>query len=325
MTCPESCAKFDIVTPLPILQLCAMWTYASNRQSSPTLVVSPFPLARWMLTYSRITVRSPIVVYETSSSDLRSRDGAPIEANGWIVTSLPIVVCPLTTTCASRRERAPMRTCSPITQNGPISLPGPMTALGWTIAKGWIETLRLSRTTLFMQDRCVESERTRIFDDREHQLRRTDELPVDGRVRLDPADILPAAQHADFHHQLVARDDRLAELGLVDPGEVRNLALPIAGLEDDRAPQLRHRLDHVDPREERVPREVTAEDRLVRRDVLVTDGPRHRLEFEDPVDENERIAMRQDIHDPPDVDGRLRHRAALAPGRTSPHSSRTAR
>src|SRR5579875_3020486 len=174
-----------------------------------------------------------------------------------------------------------MRTCSPITQNGPISLPGPMTALGWTIAKGWIETLRLSRTTLFMQDRCVESERTRIFD---------------GRVRLDRADILPAAQHADFHHQLVARDDRLAELGLVDPGEVRNLALPIAGLEDDRAPQLRHRLDHVDPREERVPREVTAEDRLVRRDVLVTDGPRHRLEFEDPVDENERIAMRQDIH-----------------------------
>src|SRR5579875_3438571 len=289
MTCPESCAKFDIVTPLPILQLCAMWTYASNRQSSPTLVVSPFPLARWMLTYSRITVRSPIVV------------------------------CPLTTTCASRRERAPMRTCSPITQNGPISLPGPMTALGWTIAKGWIETLRLSRTTLFMQDRCVESERTRIFDDREHQLRRTDELPVDGRVRLDPADILPAAQHADFHHQLVARDDRLAELGLVDPGEVRNLALPIAGLEDDRAPQLRHRLDHVDPREERVPREVTAEDRLVRRDVLVNAGPRHRLEFEDPVDENERIAMRQDIH------GRLRHRAALAPGRTSPHSSRTAR
>jgi ABC-type dipeptide/oligopeptide/nickel transport system permease subunit len=36
----------DIVTAFPTRQLCAMWTYASRRQSSPTIVTSSAPVAR---------------------------------------------------------------------------------------------------------------------------------------------------------------------------------------------------------------------------------------------------------------------------------------
>ena len=71
-----------MVTPLPTTQLCAIWTYASSKQSSPTTVASSSPVARWMLTYSRSVVPLPIRVNARSPEYLRSCDVAPMVANG---------------------------------------------------------------------------------------------------------------------------------------------------------------------------------------------------------------------------------------------------
>ncbi len=50
------------------------------------------------------------------------------------------------------------------------------------------------------------------------------------------------------------------------------------------------------------PGKVALKERLVDRDVLDADDPLAVLDLDDPIDQQERIAMRQDVQDRADVD-----------------------
>ena len=58
---PARPEKLDIMTLFPTMQLWATWVHAWNKQLLPTRVSSPSPVAREMVTHSRITVPSPMV------------------------------------------------------------------------------------------------------------------------------------------------------------------------------------------------------------------------------------------------------------------------
>ena len=76
---------------------------------------------------------------------------------------------------------------------------------------------------------------------------------------------------------------------------------------------LRHRLEDQHARHHRVAREVALEELLVEGDVLDADDALARLELEDPVHEQERVAVRQDLQDFADSDLQRRHKCSSGP------------
>src|SRR5579883_578982 len=284
------------------MQLCAMCTYPSSRQSSPITVSWSSPVARCTLTYSRIVVRLPMRVYARSPSYFLSCDEAPIVANGKMLQSSPMLVQPLTTTCACSTVPRPTETFSPTMQYGPISTPRSILALGWTIAVGWITGRCRARRPSCVQDRRVEPEEPRIGGDGKHELGRDDELIVDAPFCAHPADITLVLGQVHFHHEPVPGNDGAAKFAGVDPRQIRRLSRELARLEDDAASQLRERFDHVDAGQERVAGKMSREDGLGRGDVLVAQGPHAGLELDDAIDQQNRIAVRQNLRDLPDVE-----------------------
>src|SRR6266571_4490212 len=123
-------------------------------------------------------------------------------------------------------------------------------------------------------------------------------------------------QDLDLKPDLVSRGDRTPELGAVDPREVHELRLPVRhSAQQEDGPHLGHRLDDQDARHDRVAGEVALEERLVEGDVLDADHALPLLDLQDPIDQEERVAVREDLQDPPDVHHgrRLPHRSSSTP------------
>ena len=63
--------------------------------------------------------------------------------------------------------------------------------------------------------------------------------------RRHPADVALVAQHRHFHVEAISGNDGPPKLRFVDAGQVWRLARELARLEDDRAAELCHRFEHV--------------------------------------------------------------------------------
>src|SRR5207302_10518384 len=106
-------------------------------------------------------------------------------------------------------------------------------------------------------------------------------------------------QYDAFEPQLIARHDRPPETGLVDAAEEEELFLAVghvAQSEDGRA--LGHGFDDEDAGHDRIAGKVTLEKLLVGGDVFQSDDSRAvGIDLEDAIDQQHRIAMRQQLHD----------------------------
>ena len=133
----------------------------------------------------------------------------------------------------------------------------------------------------------------------DEQLRLGDELVRRRTLRRASCRSGPCSfSSVELETQLVAGQHRAAELRLVDADEVHELPLRIVDrVEEQHAAGLRHRLDDEHRRHDRMAREVALEERLVDGDVLDADDALALLELEDAVHEQERIAVRHDLHD----------------------------
>ena len=141
-------------------------------------------------------------------------------------------------------------------------------------------------------------------------------VPRTGELVADPRDRLPAADRAarglDLagQRQLVARLDDPLEAHVVDPGEERELAAVLLERERGDRARLRERLDHDHARHDRPAGKVAGEEPLVAGHPLARDDAHARLELEHLVEEEERVAMRDDRLDHVAAERRLRsHRA----------------
>src|SRR5262245_24497753 len=113
-----------------------------------------------------------------------------------------------------------------------------------------------------------------------------------------------------FEAQLVAWHDRAAEARIVEAHEIDELAVErrAQGVDDEDGGGLGHRLDDEDAGHHRVARKMPLEDRLVHRNVLDPDAALVGHSILDAVDHQERIAVRDHLHDAlgVDVDSLLR-------------------
>src|SRR6476659_879988 len=139
-----------------------------------------------------------------------------------------------------------------------------------------------------------------------------DRLPRDLRLAPKPPHVLFSS--ALFHVVLdrVARYHWLAELGLVDRHEIDVLWMITAHLREnaDRASRLRHALDQQNAGKNRVAGKMPEELRLVHGDILDADRGVVTAHFDDAVDHEKWIAMRQCFEDRRDI-GRLEGRRRL--------------
>ncbi len=156
-----------------------------------------------------------------------------------------------------------------------------------------------------------------------HQLRLRRHFAIDGRAGREFADAAHDAQHLDFEQQLVAGRHLAPEARVVDAGEQEQRALAVVRA---RRPVGKNRrrlgegFDHQHPGHDRMTGKVPGKERLVHRHVLDRAQRLARLAGKNAIDQQERVPVRQELHDAVDVertvvvcrhDSSLRRPAAL--------------
>ena len=99
-----------------------------------------------------------------------------------------------------------------------------------------------------------------------------------------------------FKAQCIARLGHGAELGLVDAGVDRSLALELGHGEQSDAARLRERLQTEHRRHDRISREVSLEEEFVACQMQQTDDMLL-VHLDDLVNEQHRRTVRKDLHD----------------------------
>src|SRR5207248_2511307 len=161
-----------------------------------------------------------------------------------------------------------------------------------TIAVGW--TLAMNASVLDLD-----------VADRSHELRFRHELFAHGRLGRELEHASHDVELDRLEHELVAREHRTLEAGVVDAREEEQRALVVTFSphhvgEDCR--YLRHRFDDQHAREHRVTRKVALEEGLVEGHVLDRlDALAGDVALQHAIDHEKRISMRQVPHDLDDV------------------------
>src|SRR5947209_2017059 len=105
-----------------------------------------------------------------------------------------------------------------------------------------------------------------------------------------------------FHAQLVSGADRLAKLRALDAGEDHHLFAAILNFgEEESATRLCDGLDDENSRHDRKAGKVSHEKRFIDGDVLDGNDPLAPLQFEDAIDQQQGITVRQDFENVVDV------------------------
>src|SRR5688572_20530051 len=137
-----------MITWWPRRQSWAMWLIAMMRHSRPISVQPSGWVDRWIVTYSRITVPSPIRTPDgVPGLNFRSWGTPPSTAPWPTFTRAPSVTRPSSTTWLPSSTPSPSATSGPTTQNGPIRTSEPSVADLSTIDDGWMSLIaaRLAR------------------------------------------------------------------------------------------------------------------------------------------------------------------------------------
>src|SRR6185295_1177220 len=105
-------------------------------------------------------------------------------------------------------------------------------------------------------------------------------------------------QQLDLQDQLVAGNDRLSESRLVESAKVVELLISIREVaQKKKGTALGHGLDDEHSGHDRCAGEMTLKKLLVGGDILQTNDPLSFLDLKHAIDQQHRIAMRQEFHD----------------------------
>jgi hypothetical protein len=118
---------------------------------------------------------------------------------------------------------------------------------------------------------------------------------------MEAPDIAALLDFCDMIFEPVARHDGLAELGVVDGHEVDQIVAAALGPRTNGARRLCHAFDDQNTRHNGIAGKVTGKMRLAGSYILQANGGIVCINFDDAVHEQKRIAMRQQLHDVPDI------------------------
>src|SRR5581483_2228020 len=209
-----------------------------------------------------------------------------MEANGKMRVLGPMLVRPDTTAWLTSSTSSASATSPPTKQNGPTRTPSPSLAPASTIAVACTSHFGIIR----IQDHGAD-------------LSLGHHLTVHLRLTVESPGPAAAPHLAHMVVQLVAGQHRLAELGAVDPHEIDELRLVgrVEVADAQGARRLRQPLDDQHARHDREVREMALEERLVDAHALDADGALVGIHVDDAVHQEERVAVRQQLHHPRDV------------------------
>lgn len=132
-----------------------------------------------------------------------------------------------------------------------------------------------------------------------------DDLAVDEAAAVRLADVAAHLDDLGFDEERVAGEDRAPKLHVVGRHEVADLALIVREAHDENGGRLSHRLELQDSGHDRMVWEVALEEWLVDRDIFDGGAFEFTGKVDDPVDEEERIAMGEDAEDVFDFQNRF--------------------
>jgi hypothetical protein len=131
-----------------------------------------------------------------------------------------------------------------------------------------------------------------------HQFRIRTELAVNFRFTAHTLNARAEAERRDFQNESVTRNDRSSKVRFFDAREKHQLLVTIGDLAQGKdGAALRQRFDHQHAGHHRGAREVALEKRLVDAYLLDADDTLERRQFDYPIDQQERITMRQKFLD----------------------------
>ena len=129
-----------------------------------------------------------------------------------------------------------------------------------------------------------------------------DDLVLDEALTGGATNLAARLGEFDLNNQGITRQHRLAELDLVRAHEVTDATTLAGRLEHQNARDLRYGFHLEHARHDGVTGEMALEERFVDRDGFLADRLELAVEFQDAVDEQERVAVRQDLHDLVDIE-----------------------
>jgi glycerol-3-phosphate dehydrogenase (NAD(P)+) len=132
----------------------------------------------------------------------------------------------------------------------------------------------------------------RQISDCEHELASHGELTVDGCRRSPTSDPSAHAAKLHFQSQRIAGPHLALEAHAIDSREEGHLAFVFLGAKQRNRTNLGQRLNDQHPRHDRIVREMPLEELLAHRNILDADSPDTVLNLYDAIDEEKRIAMR---------------------------------
>src|SRR5215211_7331537 len=154
----------------------------------------------------------------------------------------------------------------------------------------------------------------------EHQLGLTDALAISRRGTLASAGPALEACELDLHAQSISGENLPPEPDALYPGEEGERAAKLLQGHYPNCPYLRHRLYYEYPWHDRIIREVSLEEGFVLRDVLYPHGAHSRLYLRNPIHQQERVPVRDEL---PDRGGPERRVHASTSFATRPRISRS--
>src|SRR5450759_2756249 len=112
------------------------------------------------------------------------------------------------------------------------------------------------------------------------------------------ANCAPELRDLELEADLISRFDGPSELDIVERHEINDFAFRVPyGTHQKHSANLRHRFDDEDARNDWMPGEVSLNEWLGDRYILQPDDPLLLHYLENPVHEQERIAVGQNLHD----------------------------
>jgi hypothetical protein len=136
-----------------------------------------------------------------------------------------------------------------------------------------------------------------------------------------PLNARAESQGRNFQNQSVTRGDGPPKTRFSDPSEKHQLLIAIGNFaqrQDSAA--LRQRLNYQDARHYRRTGKVALKERFVNADLFDPDDALERRQFDDPIDQQEGIAMRKKLLNAFGIENRFHEFPKLAKGEFSDHT-----
>src|ERR1700689_1004657 len=160
-----------------------------------------------------------------------------------------------------------------------------------------------SRSLRLITRGCIRHSLSFQIDHLAHQRSFCRELTVNGSFSLQLAKRSTPGEHVHFHTQLVSGDNRPSKTSVIDCDEIKKFLFPVLHfLKQQYSPRLCHGLNNQHTWHDRLVGKMALKETLIDANVFYSNNSLPSLHFFDCIDQQEWIAVRENLLDPGNVE-----------------------